>query len=207
MACISKWKNISRCRRVDMHWYRVLEIYEVDFAAIKNIWTPDSSLMPNHWYLDRSSGLLAEYLLVLCQKVSTMSLLFTFEYFRRTLLHHEQTVAFLERNPVPVNAVSSAVCPMRRIYNLAPYSKLSSRSVCIPRVLVIRREPRWVRRLGDLAIHNLLQRVLALAIRSEGVHEMHSCSRWAVSVPVTRVEVVVRVGENATSAAEISVAS
>jgi len=113
--------------------------------------------MPNHWYLDRCSGLLAEYLLVL-------------------LLHHEQTVALLERNPVP-------------------------------RVLVIRREPRWVRRLGDLAINDLLQRVLALAIRSEGVHKMHGCSRWAVSVPFASIEVVVRVGGNATKAIEISVAS
>merc|ERR1712230_50558 len=108
--------------------------------------------MPNHWYSNRCSGLLAEYLLIL-------------------LLHHEQTVALLERNPVPG-------------------------------VLVVGREPRWVRRLGDLAINDLLQRVLALAIRSEGVHKMHGCSCWAVSVPVAKEKVVVRVGEDATKAAE-----
>ena len=163
--------------------------------------------MPNHWYLDRCSGLLAEYLLVLCRTVSIMSLLFALGFFRRTLLHHEQTVTLLERNPVPVNAVLSAVCPIILIYNVARYFQLSSRSVCVPRVLVVRREPRWVRRLGDLAINDLLQRVLALAIRTEGVHEMHDCSRWAVSVPVAKEKVVVRVGEDATKAAEISVAS
>ena len=63
-----------------------------------------------------------------------------------------------------------------------------------------------MRRLGDLAVHDLLQRVLALAIRTEGVHEMHDCSHWAVPVPVAWVEVVARVGEVATSVAEISVA-
>lgn len=43
----------------------------------------------------------------------------------------------------------------------------------VPRVLVIGREAGRVRRLRDLAVHDLLQRVNALAIGAERVHEMH----------------------------------
>lgn len=45
----------------------------------------------------------------------------------------------------------------------------------VSRVLVIWREARWVCRLGDLAVVDLLQRVDALAGRVKGVHKMHGC--------------------------------
>ena len=39
--------------------------------------------------------------------------------------------------------------------------------------LVVGRESRGVGRLCDLAIDNLLERVNALSVNPEGVHEMH----------------------------------
>lgn len=53
----------------------------------------------------------------------------------------------------------------------------------VPRVLVIRRETGRVRRLRDLAVDNLLQRVDALAIRAERVHEMHSVRTCQSTIP------------------------
>lgn len=47
------------------------------------------------------------------------------------------------------------------------------RTSVLPRVFVVWGEPRWVCRLGHLAVGDLLERVVAPAIRIEGVHEMH----------------------------------
>ena len=50
----------------------------------------------------------------------------------------------------------------------------------IPGVLIIRREPCRMRRLGDLSSNNLVEGVDALAGRVEGVHEMHDGDCFAV---------------------------
>lgn len=65
---------------------------------------------------------------------------------------------------------------------------LISRVTGIPGVLVVWREPRRVRGLGDLAFGDFLQRVGALAVRVESVHEVHGggsdrlCDCWMVYI-------------------------
>lgn len=44
----------------------------------------------------------------------------------------------------------------------------------VPRISIIRREPRRMSRFGHLAADDFFQRVDALALAVERVHEMHS---------------------------------
>ncbi len=50
----------------------------------------------------------------------------------------------------------------------------------MPRILVIRRKPRWMRALCHFPTSDLLQRVNALARGIEGVHEMHGIVRCVI---------------------------
>ena len=70
-----------------------------------------------------------------------------------------------------------SVCGGRESRTLLRQQKAISllNSNTVSRVLVIRGKSRRVRRLGDLAVVDLLQGVNALAGCVEGVHEMHGC--------------------------------
>lgn len=58
---------------------------------------------------------------------------------------------------------------------------IGGKEIHAPRVRVVGREARRVRRVCDAAVDDLLERVDALALGIEGVHEMHSVGFAPVS--------------------------
>lgn len=79
----------------------------------------------------------------------------------RTLLGQEETVSLFEGHSVAITSRQQL------------FSRIARDPLFIPRVLVIRREARRVSRLCDFSRDDFLESVQSLAVRVEGVHEMH----------------------------------